>query len=77
MSLSDKTKLPEALARAQAAANTSGLPQTVYKTTETYGWDNTWFGALKLQAPRAKLHASILPTRYFVCIQNHPELFNQ
>jgi len=58
-------RLPEAIRRAVEAANTTRLPQTVYKTSETCGWANTHSLARVLDHPKTRVHVTMLGARYF------------
>lgn len=75
MSTPTLVKLPEAIRKATSDADLSMLPQTVYKTTETYGWANTHTHASVLTRPRTTLKVTILPARYFpgACAQSAEE----
>lgn len=57
-------KLSEAIDYATRAADTSGLPQTVYRNETSGGWWHTNFAAPLLD--RAELSVTMLPARYFV-----------
>jgi len=61
----DHFKQDAARSDAQRAADTFGLPQTVYKTANTYGWTNTNALANLLSDPGTQVDMTVLPFRYF------------
>ena len=58
-------KLGEAMDIAERAANVYGLPQTVFRTPETFGWANTNPFASFLAARNSEVFATMLPRNYF------------
>lgn len=55
--------IKEANQIAQHAADQFGLPQTVFKTADTYGWANT--NPMSNNLRGAKVFATWLPSNYF------------
>lgn len=58
-------KLEEGISTATRLADSTGLPQTVYKTADTCGWTNTCFISRVLAQPETQVHLTVLPARYF------------
>jgi len=61
----DHFKKDAACVDAQRAADSFGLPQTVYKTADTYGWAHTNALANLLSSPGTQVHMTALPFCYF------------
>ena len=58
-------KIDEAVKTASLAANVYGIPQTVFRTPDTYGWANTNPFASFLTAHDCDVFVTMLPRRYF------------
>ncbi len=57
--------LVEALGIAQRAADTCGLPQTLYRDADTAGWTSLEPTCSRLNRPGTELALTVLPTRYW------------
>jgi hypothetical protein len=58
-----ETKVDEAVALAEEAANVSMLPQTVFRDADSGGWWHTHSMATRLA--KAECNRTVLPERYF------------
>ena len=58
-----ETSVHEAISHAEGIANSSMLPQTVYRNEDSGGWWHT--NALAPLLAKAELNVTILPVRYF------------
>ena len=57
------TKIDEAERHAREVADQCGLPQTLYRNSDSSGWWHT--NALATLLGKAEIFMTVLPTRYF------------